>query len=190
MFDDDVSRRNFSARMGAFVAGVGLAMIPETKAATAPADLAAEITHSHPAIHQEIVFAADPARVYQTLTLASGFDRVVQLSAAMNSMMKSTPGKVATQIDARAGGAFALFGGYITGYNLELVPNTRIVQAWRVGNWPPGVFSIAKFALSENGTTTTLSFDHTGFPDEAAEHLAEGWHVNYWEPLAKVLRGD
>jgi uncharacterized protein YndB with AHSA1/START domain len=187
MFHDEFSRRNFSAGIGVFVTGVSLMVIPETEAATSPADMAEEVTRSHAAIHEEVTFAADPSRVYQALTLTERFDRVVQLSGVMASMMKSMPQTVPTHIDARPGGGFALFGGYITGYNLELVPNTRLVQAWRVGNWPPGVFSVAKFALSGNGTNTVLTFDHTGFPDEAAEHLAKGWHAHYWEPLTKFL---
>jgi activator of HSP90 ATPase len=188
MFQDEFSRRNFSAGIGALAAGASLMIIPEAEASTAPADIPAEITHSHSAIHQVITFTADSARVYQVLTMADRFDRVVQLSGVMTSMMKSMPQTVSTHIDARPGGDFALFGGYITGYNLELVPNARIVQAWRVGNWPPGLFSVAKFVLSGNGPDTALTFDHTGFPDEAAEHLAKGWHENYWEPMAKLLR--
>jgi activator of HSP90 ATPase len=50
------------------------------------------------------------------------------------------------------GGAFTLFGGYITGRHVELVPNDRIVQAWRTGGWAPGVYSIAKFELVEQGS--------------------------------------
>ncbi|HEY5047100.1 MAG TPA: SRPBCC domain-containing protein [Rhizomicrobium sp.] len=129
------------------------------------------------------------ARVYQALTVADRFDRVVQLSGVMSSMMKSMPLTVPVHIDARPGGHFALFGGYITGYNLEPVPNTRVVQAWRAGNWSPGVYSVAKLALSGNSTNATLTFDHTGFPDEAAEHLASGWHSHYREPMAKLFRG-
>jgi activator of HSP90 ATPase len=70
---------------------------------------------------------------------------------------------------------------------VELVPNERLVQAWRVANWNPGVYSIAKFALAEQGTATKLIFDHTGFPDGQGQHLAEGWKTNYWEPLTKYL---
>jgi hypothetical protein len=37
------------------------------------------------------------------------------------------------------------------------------------------------------GSGTQLTFDHTGFPNGEAEHLAEGWHVNYWEPMMKAM---
>jgi activator of HSP90 ATPase len=82
---------------------------------------------------------------------------------------------------------FSLFGGYITGRQIELVPNLRIVQAWRAGGWDPGHYSIAKFELVEQGSGTKIVFDHTGFPIGQAEHLAEGWKGNYWEPLEKFL---
>jgi len=109
----------------------------------------------------------------------------MQLSAAMKFGMKL--GNAPTEISREVGGAFTLFGGHILGRHIELVPNERIVQAWRVANWKPGIYSIASFALAEQGSATKLIFDHTGFPQGEAQHLAEGWNGNYWEPLQKVL---
>jgi hypothetical protein len=51
----------------------------------------------------------------------------------------------------------------------------------------PGIYSIAKFELVEHGSGTKIVFDHTGFPIGDREHLAEGWKMNYWEPLEKFL---
>jgi hypothetical protein len=51
----------------------------------------------------------------------------------------------------------------------------------------PGVYSIARFELVKDGAGTRLVFDHTGFPKGQGEHLSQGWHKNYWEPLEKVL---
>jgi len=144
-----------------------------------------EISHTAESIHQEPVFKASRKRVYEALTDAKQFDKVVQLSTAMKSGM--APGAKPTGIGREAGGAFALFGGYVTGRHLELVPNERIVQAWRAGGWDPGDYSIAKFQLVEQGDGTKIMFDHTGFPKGKAEHLAEGWKMNYWEPLEKFL---
>ena len=72
-------------------------------------------------------------------------------------------------------------------FNVELVPAVRIVQAWRAASWLAGNFSSTKFVLLKVAGGTRLVFDHAGFPGEAADHLARGWHVNYWEPLARVL---
>ena len=109
-------------------------------------------------------------------------------SPALTSAMQSMHlGDKPTEISRDVGGAFTLFGGYITGRHIELVPAERIVQAWRTGGWDPGVYSIAKFELVEQGSGTRIVFDHTGFPKGAAEVLASGWKAHYWEPLAKLL---
>jgi activator of HSP90 ATPase len=94
---------------------------------------------------------------------------------------------VPTEISREVGGAFSLFGGYISGRHLDMAPDMRLVQAWRAGSWDPGSFSIAKFVLVADGSGTKLVFDHTGFPQGQGVHLAEGWHSNYWEPMAKYL---
>src|ERR1700676_119395 len=143
-----------------------------------------QISRTAESIHQEPVFPATRKRVYEALTDAKQFDKVIQLSGVMQSM--HLPDKPA-EISREVGGAFALFGGYITGRHVELVPNERIVQAWRTGGWPPGVYSIAKFELVEQGFGTKIVFDHTGFPKGEAEVLASGWKAHYWERLTKFL---
>ena len=124
-------------------------------------------------IHQEVAFKASPRRVYEALTDAKQFSQAT--------------GGAPTEMTAGAGGAFSCFGGMIVGRHIELVPNQRIVQAWRVGNWDPGVYSIVRFELKEQGGETRLVFDHTGFPEDNRDHLDAGWVSNYWEPLKKYL---
>lgn len=169
--------------MGAAVSAGALAAGPGSSKAWASADDG--ILHSAESIHQEPVFKASRKRVYQALTDPKQFDKIVKMSAAMQSM--KSLGDKWTEISGEAGGAFSLFGGYVTGRQIELVPDERIVQAWRSGSWGPGVFSIARFELKDEGLGTKIIFDHRGFPDGTAQHLAEGWHGNYWEPLAKFL---
>jgi uncharacterized protein YndB with AHSA1/START domain len=145
-----------------------------------------EISHTSESIHQEPIFKANRQHVYEALTDAKQFDKVVQLGAAMKSGMVSA--NKPSEISREVGGGFSLFGGLIVGRQVELVPNTRIVQAWRAaGEWKPGVYSIAKFELIEEGGGTRIVFDHRGFPDGEWQHLAEGWKINYWEPLGKYL---
>ena len=143
------------------------------------------ISHSAESIHQEPTFKVSRKRVYEALTNTAQFHKVTMLSDAMKSGM--APGAKPTEISQEAGGAVTLFGGYITGRQIELVPNERIVQVWRAGSWDPGVYSIAKFELTEQGTGTKILFDHVGFPVGRAQHLASGWQSNYWEPLEKFL---
>lgn len=129
-------------------------------------------------IHQEITFKASPNRVYDALLDSKRFSDFT--------------GGAAARIDREAGGAFSCFGGVITGRNIELLPDQRIVQAWRVGNWPDGIYSIVKFELQAHGSETRLVMDHSGFPEHLRAHLNGeesdgGWQRQYWEPLKKYL---
>lgn len=123
-------------------------------------------------IHEEIDFTANPHRLYEAL-----------LNAKQFTAFSGRP----AEINREAGGAFSLFGGQIVGRNVELVPNQRIVQAWRAADWPEGTYSIARFELKAQGTGTRLVFDHIGFPEGLHDHLAQGWKDHYWEPLEKYL---
>jgi activator of HSP90 ATPase len=168
------------------IAGLTLGMAAAAVVgASARAETAQEIARNMESIHQEVKFKASPERLYAALTDAKEFKKVVLLSGAVKTGMVKAPQPA--QINAVAGGEFAVFGGYITGRQIELVPNVRIVQAWRTGTWDPGTYSIARFALAPQATGTLLTFDHTGFPKGEAEHLAEGWKSNYWQPLEKLL---
>jgi len=154
--------------------------------ALGPAEAVAEdgVSRTAEAIHQEVVFKAVPQRIYDALTDASLFQKVESLSGAMKSVdINSHPAVISRD----PGGAFSLFGGYIVGRQIELVPNQRIVEAWRTMSWAPGLYSIARFELAAEGSSTRLVFDHAGFPTGTAEHLAAGWKSNYWEPLEKFL---
>lgn len=143
------------------------------------------ISHAAESIHQEPIFDASRKRVYDALTSARQFNEVIKIVAAKEPAISVE--KSPTVISPDVGGAFSLFGGIIVGRHLELVPNTRLVQAWRVSYWEPGQYSIVRFELVEHNTGTKIVFDHTGFPKGDAETLASGWKAHYWEPLAKFL---
>jgi activator of HSP90 ATPase len=142
------------------------------------------LSHTAEVIHQEPVFQASAKRIYAALTEAQQFQKVQLLSAAMKSVdMIAKP----AVINAEPGGTFALFGDYISGRQLELLRDKRIVQAWRAASWDPGMYSIVRFALVEDGPETKIVFDHAAFPAGTGPHLAAGWKANYWEPLEKFL---
>src|SRR5262249_2982271 len=121
---------------------------------------------------------------YDALTDAQQFEKVVRLSAANQSM---SIGSKPAEISRDPGGPFAIFGGYISGRQIELLPGERIVQAWRTQLWKPGEYSIARFELVAQGDGTKIILDHQGCPDGTGDHLAAGWKANYWQPLQKYL---
>jgi activator of HSP90 ATPase len=126
------------------------------------------------AVHQEIDFAAAPARIYEILLDAKQF---------------SAFSKETAEIQPQLGGSFKLFGGRIEGRNLELVPNQRVVQAWRSAAWPAGDYTIVRFVLEARGAGTRIIFDQGGILKDSGEwkQLDKGWPSNYWEPLRKYL---
>lgn len=144
-----------------------------------------EVSHTAESIHQEVVFKASAKRVYEALIDSKQFEEVVKLGDAMKTRMP--PGAPPTKISREVGGAFSTFGGLIVGRQIELVPDKRIVQAWRPAYWEPGVYSVVKFDLTDSGAGTKLVLDHRGFPDGDGKSLLDGWNKNYWQPLAKFL---
>jgi activator of HSP90 ATPase len=142
------------------------------------------LSHNAESIHQEVTFNHNAQRIYDALTDAQKFQEICKLSDASKYVdVNSKPAVISSQ----PGGDFTIFGGYIVGRHIELVPNQRIVQAWREPSWAPGVYSVVHFEFSEQGKQTRLVFDHTGFPAGAGDHLAIGWKLNYWDPLDKIL---
>jgi uncharacterized protein YndB with AHSA1/START domain len=87
-------------------------------------------------------------------------------------------------IDARNGGDFSAWDGYITGILLKLEPGTRIVQSWRTTDFhpldPSSTLEIL-FEPVENGTNLVLN--HTEIPNGQAEEYEKGWSEYYFEPM-------
>lgn len=123
-------------------------------------------------IHVETAYGASSRRIYEALLDSKRF-------AAFSGMP--------AEIDPKAGGAFSMFGGMIAGRNIELVPNQRIVQAWRPNHWDPGVYSVVKFELKPQDSGAMLILDHTGFPEGDYDSLLSGWTEHYIDRLKKYL---
>jgi activator of HSP90 ATPase len=169
-----LSRRDFSARLAAIVPLLGMARTSLTSRAVAGGSEPDDgISHDAAAIHQEGVFAVVPARVYEALLDAKQFS--------------AFSGGQPAEIDRVEGGAFSVFGARIKGRNVELVPNTRIVQAWRSEAWAHGDYSVVRFQMTAEGAGTRLVLDHGGFPKSDAADLAAGWKAHYWELLARYF---
>lgn len=126
-------------------------------------------------IVQDITMPAKPSEVFQALNNPSRFSQL-------------TGGKKA-EIGSEAGSRFSLFDGMITGLLVEAIPNQRLVQVWRAGNWPDGVYSLVSFNFQANDDGTAIHFEQHGHPADAQEHLEAGWHKMYWQPLTAYLTG-
>lgn len=145
-------------------------MLAQTNAPTPQSQATPEQMRT--SLHQEVTFKASPQRIYEILLSSKEFSAFTGLPA---------------EISSEAGGTSSMFGRRILGRNIELIPNQRIVQAWREANWDPGVYSLVKFEFKQQGSKTTVVLDHSGFGEGHFGHLNPGWKQRYWDPLEKYL---
>jgi uncharacterized protein YndB with AHSA1/START domain len=135
---------------------------------------AATPVHSTTTLVQTVEVPAAPAYVYRAF-----------LDSEQHS--KITGG--GAKIDARVGGKFTAWDGYISGTNLELVEGERIVQSWRTSEWPDDYddsrLEITLAPSPSGGTKLTMVHDNV--PSSQAASLEQGWIDNYWEPLRKFF---
>jgi uncharacterized protein YndB with AHSA1/START domain len=91
--------------------------------------------------------------------------------------------------DARVGGEFTAWDGYITGKNLELEKGKRIVQEWSTSEWPDG-YSPSRLELTfvkvKDGTELTMV--HSEVPAEQVDEYRQGWIDNYWDLLKEYFQ--
>jgi len=170
-----VSRRQAIA--GILAAFGGLAFGSRAMADTPESMVEAPATKENQArtsIHQDVAFKASPQRIYGALLDSKQFTAFTGMPA---------------EIDPKEGGAFTLFEGLVSGRNIELVRNQRIVQAWRPASWDQGIYSIVKFDLKPQASGSTIAFDHTGFPEGKYDGLLSGWNGHYWGPFEVVPVG-
>jgi activator of HSP90 ATPase len=158
-----------AASLGAFAAPLAWTQSQQPSMEVKPSNPA---NQSRTSIHYEIDFHPSSQRLYEAILDQKQFAAFSGLPAT---------------IDPTPGGAFSQFGGLIIGRTVELVPNQRIVQAWRPTHWDAGIYSIAHFEFNPRAAETTLIFDHTGFPAGEYDHLDWGWYHHYWDPLKKFL---
>jgi uncharacterized protein YndB with AHSA1/START domain len=124
--------------------------------------------------------------IFQTVTLPAKPAAV--FAALMDGTRHAAFTGAPAVIDARVGGTISCYGGYISGITVELVPNRRIVQAWRGRTWPKGFYSLVTFALAPSaGGKTRLTFTQVGVPVRDFKAKSDGWRSHYWEPLKRYL---
>ncbi|MFZ1023604.1 MAG: SRPBCC domain-containing protein [Thermoplasmata archaeon] len=126
-------------------------------------------------VHHEVEFEATPRELYDAYLDSRRHARITGQSAHMSRSV---------------GSKFSAGDTYISGYNLDLIPARRIVQAWRASEWPPGAFSILRIDLQRRGKATRLVVDHVGIPDKFRDGVDKGWFEFYWEPMKRYFQSS
>jgi activator of HSP90 ATPase len=113
---------------------------------------------------------AEPKDVYNALT--------------NKNMLEIWTGEDAV-MEPEANTEFSLWGGSISGVNLEFEENRKIVQQWFFGEQDEP--SIVTIFLHPDKKGTSVELRHTNIPDDAYENISEGWDEDYFGALRELF---
>ena len=86
-------------------------------------------------------------------------------------------------ISSEIGKSYSAWDGYISGKNITLEENKRIIQSWRSTQFEENEQdSQIELVLAEDNGTTELTLIHTNVP-ESGEHYKKGWEEHYFQPM-------
>lgn len=120
-------------------------------------------------IKRYFILNAEPKDVYNALT---------------NKTMLEIWTDDKAEMEAVAGTNFSLWGGSISGVNIEFVENEKIVQRWFFDDEEN---SIVTMKLHPHKKGTSLELSHTNIPDEAYENISDGWDEDYFGALNELF---
>ncbi|KAL2259263.1 hypothetical protein VTK26DRAFT_7121 [Humicola hyalothermophila] len=91
---------------------------------------------------------------------------------------------------AKKGGKFELFDGNVSGEYLELEEPTKIVQSWRLNQWPAGHYSKLQIEFDQNDVdgVTVMRVEWTGVPIGQEEVTKRNW-LEYYVRSIKLTFG-
>ena len=116
------------------------------------------------------VIPADPKDVYNALTN----QEMLEIWTGEDAVMDPEPGT-----------EFSLWGGSITGLNIEFEENRKIVQQWYFGEQEEQ--SLVTIVLHPHQKGTSIELRHTNIPDDAFDNMAEGWDDDYFDALRELF---
>ena len=119
------------------------------------------------------IFPVKPKRIY---------------NAWINSKEHSAMTGSKATASSKVGGKFTAWDKYISGKNLELVANRRILQSWRSTEFPADhLDSYLLIKLKDAGSGTKVTLVHSEIPDGTGAAYRKGWKDFYFTPMQKYF---
>jgi activator of HSP90 ATPase len=109
-------------------------------------------------------------------------------NALMDSKRHAAFTGAAAKISKKIGGNVMAYDGYITGKNIELIQDRKILQTWRASEWVEGQESTIQITLKKIKGGTKLSFCHRQVPEEYYASVKQGWIDFYWKPMKAYFK--
>ena len=114
-------------------------------------------------------------------TINASAQEIYSAWLSSNGHSKMTGGKAIAS--NQIGDTFSAWDGYISGKNLLLEVNKRIIQSWRTSEFEENeADSQIEIRLSETGGKTQITLIHSNLSD-SGEHYKKGWGVHYFQPM-------
>lgn len=90
---------------------------------------------------------------------------------------------------AKKGGKFELFGGNVSGEYLELDEPKKIVQSWRLDQWPKGHYSRLEINFDQNNVdnVTVMRVSWSGVPVGQEEVTKRNWGEYYVRSIKQTF---
>jgi len=90
---------------------------------------------------------------------------------------------------AKKGGKFELFGGNVSGEYLELEEPKKIVQSWRLDQWPKGHYSRLQIDFDQNDVdnVTVMRVTWSGVPIGQEEVTKRNWGEYYVRSIKQTF---
>ncbi len=115
-------------------------------------------------------FSTDAKRLYQAWLYSEQHSKMTGAEATCSDI---------------EGEAFTAWDGYISGVNIELNENQRIVQTFRTTEFPEDEGdSKIEITLSEMDGKCEFTLMHTNIPEGQSDYK-KGWIEHYFEPMAE-----
>lgn len=105
---------------------------------------------------------AEPSDVFSALTNPY----TIELWSGYPAVMSQEPGS-----------EFSLWEGDITGKNIEIIQNKKLMQEWYFGDQEER--SIVTITIVPDRENSSVTVEHTNIPDEDFNDIAEGWREYY-----------
>ena len=106
---------------------------------------------------------AEPSDVYSALTNPY----TIELWSGYPATMSEVPGS-----------EFSLWEGDITGKNLEIIKDKKVVQEWYFGEMSEK--SIVTILIQPDRENSLVTVEHSNIPDDDFADIAEGWREYYF----------
>lgn len=113
----------------------------------------------------------------------------VIFNAWLNSKLHTDMTGGEALVSSKLGGKFKAWDGYISGKNLELIKDKRIIQTWRSSEFAKNDLDsllVVNFEDVSGGCRVTIS--HSQIPRGQGENYKQGWEDFYLLPMKAYFK--